>query len=117
MTDLNQALKDLQNLLVHHESVQAFKAVQAKVKERPTLNQLAHDMKAYQQEAVLFEKLEKNRAVDQLGQAADRLNQELSDLPLVQDYRAKMQDASDLLQYVTKSLEEKINEGLANDKR
>ncbi|AWN62481.1 YlbF family regulator [Streptococcus sobrinus] len=117
MTDLNQAVKDLQELLAQHESVQAFQAVEAKVKAQPDLNHLAHDMKAYQQEAVLYEKLEKNRAADQSGQAADRLNQELSDLPLVQDYRVKMQDASDFLQYVTKTLEEKINKGLANGKR
>lgn len=117
MTDLNQAVKKLQTLMAQHESVEAFQAVQAKVKAQPNLNHLAHDMKTYQQEAVLYEKLEKNRAADQSGQAADRLNQELSNLPLVQDYRSKMQDASDLLQYVTKSLEEKINEGLANGER
>ncbi|MFC3932594.1 YlbF family regulator [Streptococcus dentapri] len=110
MANLEQAIRELQALLSQHESVEAFREVQAKVDQLPELNQLAHDMKAYQQEAVLFEKLEKN-------QAADQLAQELSELPLVQDYRAKMQDVSDLLQYVTKSLEDKINEELSNGQR
>ena len=44
------------------------------------------------------------------------MEKELVDSPLVQDYRNKMQDASDLLQYVTKTLEEKINKELTNDK-
>lgn len=43
------------------------------------------------------------------------MGESLDKLPIVQDYRAKMQDASDLLQYVTKTLEEKINEELGND--
>jgi cell fate (sporulation/competence/biofilm development) regulator YmcA (YheA/YmcA/DUF963 family) len=48
---------------------------------------------------------------------ADQLQEELSDLPIVKDYRAKMQDASDLVQYITNSLETKINEELSNGKR
>ena len=36
----------------------------------------------------------------------------------MKDYRNKMQDASDLVQYITKNLETKINEELTNnDKR
>ena len=56
MTDLNQAVKDLQELLAQHESVQAFQAVEAKVKAQQDLNDLAHDMKACQQEAGLYER-------------------------------------------------------------
>ena len=36
----------------------------------------------------------------------DLIQHELENLPIVQDYRQKMQDASDLIQYVTKSIEE-----------
>ncbi|MGT2930093.1 YlbF family regulator [Streptococcus dentasini] len=117
MANLEEATKALQRLLAQHESVQAFHAVQNKVEQLPELRKQAHAMKAYQQEAVLFEKLEKRRAANQSGQTADQLEQELAQLPLVQDYREKMQDASDLLQYVTSSIEEKINEELGNGKR
>ena len=69
-------------------------------------------MKAYQQEAVLFQKIEKQRAYEEAGEQADLIQNELENLPIVQDYRQKMQDASDLIQYVSKSIEEKINEEL-----
>ena len=73
---------------------------------------LSLQMKAYQQEAVLFQKIEKQRAYEEAGEQADLIQNELENLPIVQNYRQKMQDASDLIQYVTKSIEEKINEEL-----
>ena len=76
------------------------------------LSHLAGQMKAYQQEAVLFQKIEKQRAYEEAGEQADLIQHELENLPIVQDYRQKMQDASDLIQYVTKSIEERINEEL-----
>ena len=52
-------------------------------------------MKAYQQEAVLFQKIEKQRAYEEAGEQADLIQHELENLHFVQDYRQKMQDASD----------------------
>ena len=59
-----------------------------------------------------FQKIEKQRADEEAGEQADLIQHELENLPIVQDYRQKMQDASDLIQYVTKSIEERINEEL-----
>ena len=99
MSPFEESLNQLIELLQEHDSVQAFQAVEKKIKSLPELKKVAHDMKGYQQDAVLFQRIEKSKAQKEA----------------VQDYRAKMQDASDLLQYVTKTLEEKINEELGND--
>ena len=74
-------------------------------------------MKAYQQEAVLYQKIDKQVEKEKAGEQADQLQKDLSELPIVKDYRDKMQDASDLVQYITNSLETKINEELSNGKR
>ena len=108
------AKEELINLLKNHEAVLAFQEAQGAIEQVPELKQLASQMKAYQQEAVLFQKIEKVQAQEQAGQQADLIREELDDLPIVQDYRGKMQDASDLVQYVTKSIEERINEELGH---
>ena len=102
--DFQKAKEELIDLLKHHEAVLAFQEAQ--------ISDLAGQMKAYQQEAVLFQKIEKQRAYEEAGEQADLIQHELENLPIVQDYRQKMQDASDLVQYVTKSIEERINEEL-----
>ena len=108
------AKEELINLLKNHEAVLAFQEAQMAIEQVPELKQLAARMKAYQQEAVLFQKIEKVQAQEQAGQQADLIREGLDELPIVQDYRDKMQDASDLVQYVTKSIEERINEELGH---
>ena len=115
MSPFEEALNQLIELLQEHDSVQAFQAVEKKIKALPELNKVAHDMKGYQQDAVLFQRIEKSKAQKEADQKAQKMGESLDQLPIVQDYRAKMQDASDLLQYETKTLEEKINEELGND--
>ncbi|MGT2948485.1 YlbF family regulator [Streptococcus devriesei] len=115
MNSFEEALETLVALLRKHDSVTAYQAVEKKIKSLPELSHLAHEMKAYQQDAVLFQKIEKAKAQKKADQQAEQLGKDLDGLPIVQDYRAKMQDASDLLQYVTKTLEDRINEELGND--
>lgn len=110
--DFQKAKEELIDLLKHHEAVLAFQEAEESIGQIPQISDLAGQMKAYQQEAVLFQKIEKQRAYEEAGEQADLIQHELENLPIVQDYRQKMQDASDLIQYVTKSIEERINEEL-----
>ena len=115
--DLQKAKEELIDLLKHHEAVLAFQEAEKAIGQVPQISHLAGQMKAYQQEAVLFQKIEKQRAYEEAGEQADLIQHELENLPIVQDYRQKMQDASDLIQYVTKSIEERINEELRKKKK
>ena len=114
--DFQKAKEELIDLLKHHEAVLAFQEAEESIGQIPQISDqissMAGQMKAYQQEAVLFQKIEKQRAYEEAGEQADLIQHELENLPIVQDYRQKMQDASDLIQYVTKSIEERINEEL-----
>ena len=117
MSNYDQAVEKLLQAVRKHDSVVEFQKAEEKIKDFPELENLVKDMKAYQQEAVLFHKIDKTCAEKEAGAQADQLREELSELPIVKDYRAKMQDASDLVQYITNSLEAKINEELSNGKR
>ena len=101
----------LANLLKNHVSVQAFSEVKARMDSLPEIQDKVGEMKQYQQEAVFFDKIEKEQAYMQADEEAIRLQDDLTDLPIVVEYRQKMQDASDLLYHVTKAIEEGINKG------
>jgi cell fate (sporulation/competence/biofilm development) regulator YmcA (YheA/YmcA/DUF963 family) len=116
MNKYKESVNRLVDMISKHDSVIAFQKIEKKVELSPELEYQAHDMKAFQQDFVLFQRIGKHEAGKEANQQAEQLEKELVDSPLVQDYRNKMQDASDLLQYVTKTLEEKINKELTNDK-
>ena len=113
MTDLERATKKLASQLQNHPSVLAYQKAEEQLEELP---EDVIQMKAYQQAFVLYQKIHKEKAAKQAGDKADVLSQTLETSPLVADYRQKMQDASDLLQYVTQRLEDRINEELGNGK-
>ena len=116
MISYDQAVAELVDAIQKHESITAFQKVKEKLEDDAELEHLVHDMKGFQQDAVLFNRIDKQKASEQAGQEADHMQENLESLPIVQDYRDKMQDASDLIQYVTKTLEEKINEDLTDGK-
>lgn len=74
-------------------------------------------MKRYQQDALLFKKIDKEKAATVSASRAKELEDRLSHQPLlIDDYREKMQDASDVIQYITKRIEDQLNKELTNDK-
>lgn len=114
MSKYDQAVDKLMKAIQKHDSVREFQAVEEKIRAFPELEYLMDDMKAYQQDAVLYRKIDKLGAEAVAGKRADQLQKDLSALPIVKDYRDKLQDASDLLQYITHYLEAKINEELTH---
>ncbi|MBA2795184.1 YlbF family regulator [Streptococcus porcinus] len=115
MTLYDNSLKQLLDTIEKHPSVQAYKQIDEQMKENPELTALAFEMKKNQQKAILFDKIEKKQAAEQSLTLAENLEENIIDQPLVTEYREKMQDASDLLQYITKTIEEKINKEVRND--
>ena len=69
--DLQKAKEELIDLLKHHEAVLAFQEAEKAIGQVPQISHLAGQMKAYQQEAVLFQKIEKQRAYEEAGEQAD----------------------------------------------
>ncbi|MBM7636006.1 YlbF family regulator [Streptococcus saliviloxodontae] len=116
MTTYEQALSQLKELLSQHDTIQSFKEAQAKIEQLPDLTENVIAMKSYQQKAVLMQKLDKPQASEDNAHASQQLKDSLDELPIVQDYRRQMQDASDLLSHITKRIEDQINKELSNGK-
>lgn len=110
-----QEVNDLASLLKSHSATRAFQEVKERFEQLSELQSQARVMKDYQQDAVFFNQIEKRNAYDLADQKAGRLQEDLNQLPIVIEYRAKMQDASDLLFYVTKGIEEGINKEIEHD--
>lgn len=114
MTDYNRSLAHLIVAIEHHSSVKAYKDSEKRLKDLSQLSRSSFEMKKYQQDAVLFDKIGKARAASETSGLAKEIENQINEQPIVADFREKMQDASDLIQYVTKSIEEKINKEIKN---
>lgn len=115
MTGIEKSLACLLEAMNQHSSVIDFKKAEELIKSHPEFSQKAFEMKKNQQDAILYEKIDKSQAFQESIKNATFLENDLNNNLLIEDYRQKMQDASDLIQYVTNLIEETINEELIDE--
>lgn len=116
MTHYQESLNQLIEAIENHSSVKDFKAINQNTQFLEKYKNDAYLMKLNQQNALLFDRFEKCNAAKQSDREARKMQDSLEDQPLIDDYRQKMQDASDLIQYVTKTIEDKINKEIKDDR-
>ncbi|WP_159545852.1 YlbF family regulator [Streptococcus halichoeri] len=109
MSDYELALAHLITRLKQHPSILAYHAAKQELDQLPALSKKAYEMKVKQQDGIIFTHIAKDLAAEQSLQRAQSLARELDQHPLVEAYRAKMQDASDLLHHITQMIEEELN--------
>ncbi|MGT2744541.1 YlbF family regulator [Streptococcus phocae subsp. phocae] len=113
MTSYQATLNQLIEAICKHDSIIAYQKAHDRLMQT-SYHQKAYQMKRHQQDSHLFQKISKNQAAKVSETSAKYLEAELNSLPLIVDYRDKMQDASDLLQYITKTIENKLNKEITN---
>jgi cell fate (sporulation/competence/biofilm development) regulator YmcA (YheA/YmcA/DUF963 family) len=108
-SELERLVDDLAQKIQAQDYVQQFQALEAKLMARQDLKQQEEEMKALQKEAILLKQIKKYEAYRVTMAQAVALEDELMAEPLVQHYRAKMQDVNDLLQHLTDHIQTKVN--------
>lgn len=108
-------LERLIALLAEHESIQAFKEIETKVKNNQNLQKLEEKIKQAQKDAVNFAHYGKPEAEKQAIAEIEQATAEYDEHPLVIAYREKLLEANDLLHFVTDSIQKQINEAIEEE--
>ncbi len=109
-SNIQQLLILLLDLLSENETVKAFRLVEKKIDQHEDLQNLTKKIKTAQKEAVKFAHYGKPEAERQAIASADLLTEEFNHHPLVIRYRELLVETDDLLQFITKEIEEQIND-------
>ncbi|GFG47722.1 UNVERIFIED_CONTAM: YlbF family regulator [Streptococcus canis] len=116
MITYHDSLRKLILAIHDHPSIIAYKEAQQQFSQFGQFEKQAYQMKRYQQDAELFQKIAKEQAAAVSSSKAKELEDNLNHQPVIEDYREKMQDASDLIQYITKRIEDQLNKELTHGK-
>lgn len=93
-------------------SVKKFQKAEQALQSEQELFAAQEKMKSLQKEAVLYQKIGKMQAFKETSRAAQQIELKLKNNLLVENYLVKLQDVNDLIQYVTKEIEQKVNAAL-----
>lgn len=109
---IQQELEKLLALLDQEESIKRYKELEARIADNERLQALVEEIKVAQKEAVNFAHYGKPEAEQEAIRRADELTQVFDEHPLVLAYREALVEANDLVQYVTRLIETRMNEEL-----
>lgn len=104
---LDEARK-LASMLSSTEEIERFKQVEAKINNNHKVQQLISRIKTLQKQAVNFQAYEKREALDKVEAEIDRLQAEIDDIPVVQEFKEIQIVVNDILQLVTGTIAREV---------
>ncbi|MCY9036430.1 RicAFT regulatory complex protein RicA [Bacillus inaquosorum] len=109
--DIVQQARNLAKMISETEEVDFFKRAEAQINENDKVSAIINQIKALQKQAVNlkhYEKREKHEALKQVEAKIDALQEELEEIPVIQEFRDSQMEVNDLLQLVAHTISNQV---------
>lgn len=94
----------LANMMANIEEIDRFKQLEAKLNENQKIQIKIKKIKALQKQAVNFQAYGKHEALKKVEAEIDRLQDEIDEIPIVQEFKDSQVVINDLLQLVSNTI-------------
>ncbi|WP_077621895.1 RicAFT regulatory complex protein RicA family protein [Sediminibacillus massiliensis] len=98
----------LANMMANTEEIDRFKQIEAKLNENQKVQILIKKLKALQKQAVNFQAYGKEEALKKVETELDRIEKEIDDIPVVQEFKESQVVINDILQMVTNTIAREV---------
>ncbi len=99
--DIIEKTKELAKMIAETEEVSFFKQAEEQLNENEKVKGLLKMIKDLQKQAVNFEHYGKTEALNKTETTLEKIQDQLDDMPIVQDFKQSQLEVNDLLQMVT----------------
>lgn len=106
--EILEEAKKLANMLANTEEIDRFKQVEAKINENKKVQKLIQKIKTLQKQAVNFQAYEKREALKRIEEEIDRLQAEIDEIPIVQEFKETQIVVNDVLQLVSGTIAREV---------
>ncbi|KMY49526.1 RicAFT regulatory complex protein RicA family protein [Peribacillus loiseleuriae] len=101
---------DLAKMIAETDEVDFFKRAEAQINENQKVREMIASMKSLQKQAVNFQNYGKEKAYQQTQSKLTALEEELDELPIVQEFKQSQVDVNDLLQMVASQVSNRVTD-------
>jgi len=102
--------KELARMIAETEEVDFFKRAEAQIHENPKVKTLISDIKGLQKQAVNLQHYGKPEALKKVEDKISKIEQELDDIPVVQEFKQSQLEVNDLLQLIASTISNKVTD-------
>lgn len=104
---LNEA-RHLANMLSNTEEINRFKQLEAQINRNQKVQSLISRLKTLQKQAVNLQAYNKTEALKKVEAEIDRIQDEIDEIPIVQEFKDIQVTVNDVLQLVTSTIAREI---------
>ncbi|PLT31631.1 RicAFT regulatory complex protein RicA family protein [Peribacillus deserti] len=109
-TDILNKADELAKMIAETEEVDFFKKAEAQINENQRVRELIASMKSLQKQAVNFQHYGKTEALKMVEAKIEAIEQEIDEIPIVQEFKQSQVDVNDLLQMVASSVSNTVTD-------
>ncbi|SIT67023.1 RicAFT regulatory complex protein RicA family protein [Edaphobacillus lindanitolerans] len=102
--DIIEKAKELAEMISSTEEVEFFKRAEAQINDNKSVREKIASLKSLQKQAVNFQEYGKERALQLVEGKISQIEQEIDELPIVQEFKQSQVDVNQLLQLVSNTI-------------
>jgi len=107
--------KELAAMLAKTDEIERFKQLEAKVNENEKIQRLVTKIKTLQKQAVNLQAYDKKKALDIVEAEIDKAQEELDNIPVVQEFQEIQVVVNDVLQLVSGTIAREVTNHVIKD--
>ncbi|MBO8177188.1 MAG: RicAFT regulatory complex protein RicA family protein [Bacillus sp. (in: Bacteria)] len=108
--DIMERAKELAKMIAETEEVDFFKRAEAQIHENQKVRELIASLKSLQKQAVNFQHYGKTEALKMVEEKIEKIEKELDELPIVQEFKQSQVEVNDLLQIVASTISNTVTD-------
>ncbi len=102
--------REIANMIANTEEVEFFKRAEAQINENQKIRENIASLKSLQKQAVNFQQYGKEKALQMIESKIDKIQDEIDDIPIVEEFKQSQFEVNDLLQLVSNTIANSVTD-------
>jgi cell fate (sporulation/competence/biofilm development) regulator YmcA (YheA/YmcA/DUF963 family) len=113
--DIIAKATEIADMISATEEVEFFKQAEAKIHENQKLREKMASLKSLQKQAVNFQHYGKESALKMVEEKIEKIETELDEMPIVQQFKQSQTDVNEILQMVSTAISNKVTDNIIEE--
>ncbi|MBM7603236.1 cell fate (sporulation/competence/biofilm development) regulator YmcA (YheA/YmcA/DUF963 family) [Metabacillus crassostreae] len=106
--DIVAKARELAQMISESNEVDFFKRAEAQINENQKIREMISSIKSLQKQAVNFQHYGKHEALKQVEEKIEKIQNQLDEIPIIQEFQDSQVEVNDLLQLVSHTISNKV---------
>ncbi|WP_339249824.1 RicAFT regulatory complex protein RicA family protein [Sporosarcina sp. FSL W8-0480] len=108
--EIIEKAREIAHMIANTEQVEFFKRAEEQINENQKIREKIASLRSLQTQAVNFQMYEKARALEIIEGKIEKIQEEIDEVPIVQEFKQSQVEVNDLLQLVSNTIANSVTD-------